>query len=433
MRSNNSFDLNRIDEETMEGPIVTSLLEDDFYKFPMGQFMWDHLQYRNAEVEWHFKNRTTNVLLANHVTEKGFMDQIDIMSKQFSLNRGEHKYLRGTNEYGKPMFTEKFLDHLCNFKVPTFKFKRTNDQQLDISWKDLSTTATYGETPVVKIVNVLFYRSILSKMRRLQREAVYAEGVKRLAEKMQVLKAHPNTRFSCFGNRRAFSPVWHEFVVSRIIEELGDQFVGTSKTSLAEKYNVTPMGTKAHELDMLAVALAFDGTKESIVNALRKVLNQWLNQYGNGLAIILADTYGTRFYLEEVLTDEIIRRLRGGRIDSMDPPEGILLHLDRFKRAGADLLESLFIPSDGLRHTDMIDISEQFSDKCRVSHGWGTHLTNDLGMPTLSIVCKPYSANGKYCVKLSDNVLKPTGNSGEIARYKNALGYNLHYEKKQDV
>jgi nicotinate phosphoribosyltransferase len=50
--------------------------------------------------------------------------------------------------------------------------------------------------------------------------------------------------------------------------------------------------------------------------------------------------------------------------------------------------------------------------------GWGTDLTNDLGLPANNIVMKAIAANGVGTVKLSDEQGKHTGSSDDIERYQ---------------
>ncbi|MFL6203967.1 MAG: nicotinate phosphoribosyltransferase, partial [Acidimicrobiales bacterium] len=63
-----------------------------------------------------------------------------------------------------------------------------------------------------------------------------------------------------------------------------------------------------------------------------------------------------------------------------------------------------------------------FGDRCDVSFGWGTNLTNDVGFATLSLVVKPDAVDGIPCVKISDDIAKATGDRAEIARYLALLG-----------
>jgi nicotinate phosphoribosyltransferase len=106
--------------------------------------------------------------------------------------------------------------------------------------------------------------------------------------------------------------------------------------------------------------------------------------------------------------------------------------ISAYERYGIGPKTKLFIPSDGLTIPVMIELTEHFSDRIKVSHGWGTNLTNDLFNDVwcgnlwygpLSIIVKPVEANGHGLVKLSDNLAKAIGRPDDIARYKLAAGY----------
>ena len=71
----------------------------------------------------------------------------------------------------------------------------------------------------------------------------------------------------------------------------------------------------------------------------------------------------------------------------------------------------------------MVKLYEHFHDRIKVTFGWGTNLTNDLGFPALSLVVKAVEANGNRLVKLSDNLAKATGDMDDIARFKSIFGY----------
>lgn len=424
MKTNLKFDLNRIDEETMEGPIVKTVIEDDFYKFPMGMFNWSHLEYRNAQVKWEFKNRKHDLLLAEYISEKDFYEQVGYLSNDFGIDQTAYFYLNGINIYGNRMFSDDYLESLRTIQFPKINFS-TNKGQIKINWEDENNVASHAEMPVIRIISGLFARSLLKKMSRLERESVYTEGTKRLWNKIQKLKENPHVSFSDFSNRRTPSGVLHEYIVVRTAEELGfgkdKQFRGTSKTSLAMKYGLDPIGTIAHQQYMQVTALMFDGTKESIARAQVWLHQEWFDQFGEGIALSLPDTYGTEFTLNS-LPDEMIRKLKGIRIDSMDPMKAIPIAQARFSGAGANYKEKLYIPSDELTIDKMIEISTKFRGEGIISHGIGGGFGNDFGLPKLSIVCKAVEINGKPCVKLSDNPEKAIGDPKEVRRYKQALG-----------
>ena len=56
--------------------------------------------------------------------------------------------------------------------------------------------------------------------------------------------------------------------------------------------------------------------------------------------------------------------------------------------------------------------------------GWGTNLTNDLGLDSLSIVVKAAEANGYGTVKLSDNPAKAMGSKEDVERFIRIFEYD---------
>ncbi|MCX6755030.1 MAG: hypothetical protein NT068_00615 [Candidatus Nomurabacteria bacterium] len=425
MKNNfSTLDFKALDHSMLEGPIVTSLLEDDFYKFSMGGLLHDFPEYGEQEMEWRFKCRT-KIPLGDYITEKDFMEQYEHVTKLHATKTELH-YLRGTNEYDTRMFSEGYLKHLTNLQIPNANFHVTNEKDLDIAVAKSWNHSMHAEMPILKIVNTLFYRTQLKKMSRMEREAIYAEGVRRLAETIMKIKAHSNVRFSDFGNRRAFGPVWHDYVVARCAEELGEQFLGTSNVALAAKYDLMPIGTCAHELSMGITATHFDGTKKSIEDSLLRLANMWWNKYGHGLSINLPDTYGTTFTLG-VMTEQMHRDWKGNRIDSKAPTVAIKELMAKYDSLGIDPATKMAIPSDGNTVDSMIEVADAFHNKMKVSFGFGTWLTNNMGLLQLSIVAKPWKIGKKYCVKVSDNRAKSIGEENEKGSYIKALDSNETY------
>ena len=64
-----------------------------------------------------------------------------------------------------------------------------------------------------------------------------------------------------------------------------------------------------------------------------------------------------------------------------------------------------------------------FLNKIISTYGWGTNLTNDLGLMALSLVIKLIMSNGYGTVKLSDNLNKATGKPDDVALFKEIFGY----------
>ena len=106
------------------------------------------------------------------------------------------------------------------------------------------------------------------------------------------------------------------------------------------------------------------------------------------------------------------------RIDSGDPMAVGELVLGWWRRNGEDPDGHSLVFSDALDLRDMSVLHDAFGDRAKVTFGWGTNLTNDLGFEPLSLVVKPDSVDGIPCVKLSGDLAKATGPRDEIERYK---------------
>ncbi|HAM69502.1 MAG TPA: nicotinate phosphoribosyltransferase, partial [Ruminococcus sp.] len=93
----------------------------------------------------------------------------------------------------------------------------------------------------LEIVNEVYFRM------QYDYEKLRKSAEARLDEKIRKLNDGTYTfRFAEFGCRRRLSREWEDVVVRRLCQET-DKCVGTSNVYLAMKYNVTPIGTYAHE------------------------------------------------------------------------------------------------------------------------------------------------------------------------------------------
>ncbi len=264
----------------------------------------------------------------------------------------------------------------------------------------------------------------MSQLSRFKRDLVFATGKTKLAQKIEVLKQQQSPiTFADFGARRRFSREWQYYVVKVLAEELPDQLLGTSNTKIAMDYGLLPIGTSAHEMDMVMSGI-MHGSEEEVRASHNQTLQDWWDQYGWGLSIALTDTYGTDFFFRD-MTPEQARNWKGLRQDSGDPFEFGEKAIRFYKSHGIDPGERLVIFSDGLDVTTIINLAAHFRGRIKVSFGWGTNLTNDLGFPTLSLVIKTVEANGYGLVKLSDNLAKAIGKPEDIERFKKIFGHTI--------
>ena len=404
-----------------EGPIISSLLDTDFYKFTMGQLIFR--SYPDVEVEFGLINRS-GAPLAKFIREEELRAELDQV-RELRFNNSELHYLRGTNEYGDRMFGEDYLQFLKNLQLPPYRLERAGDSY------HLSFTgpaATYWEIPALAVVNELYFRSQIDSQSRFDQDVTYAAGISRLQGKIGRLREYPEITFSDFGTRRRFSGAWHDYLVGVLAEELPNQFRGTSNVRLAMEHGLLPMGTSAHELPMVVAALAFakaDETQDSeeiLAGAQQEVLQGWWDLYGPGLSIALTDTFGSPFFFRTA-PEYVARDWKGTRQDSGSPFSYGEETIGWYTKYGVDPLSKLTVFSDQLDVRRMVDLHLAFRERLGHTFGLGTNLTNDVGFKPISIVIKALKANGRSTVKLSDNLAKAMGESKEVARYKRAVGY----------
>jgi nicotinate phosphoribosyltransferase len=404
-------------------PIIESLLDLDFYKFTMGQLVF--LKYRDVPVVYSLVNRTRKVRLAEFIDEGELREELDHV-RSLRLNNSELHYLRGTNEYGDRMFRESYLEFLRELSLPPYDLEEVDGSfrlQFDGEW----SRAIYWETVALSIVNELYNRSLMKPLSPFEKDLVFARGKMRLAEKIRVLRGRPEISFVDFGTRRRFSREWQHYVDRTLAEEMPHQFLGTSSTESAMLHGLVPMGTSAHELTMVMSGIMHD-SDDLIRASHNRVLKDWWELYGWGLSVAVTDTYGSEFFFRDVEPDQA-RAWKGLRHDSGDPFEFGEKAIRFYEELGIDPREKLLIFSDGLELPTILALSRRFHGRIKLSYGWGTNLTNDLGFDPISIVVKATEANGHRTVKLSDNLAKATGSREDIERFKRIFGHSHEREE----
>ena len=396
--------------------IIRSLLDLDFYKLTMCQFAF--LLHRNVQVRYAFKNRTIKVALSKIVDAAEVRHQIEMVRK-LRFRPEEIAYLRKSKYIPKGMFCEKFLKWLTNLALPEVTVEVVGDQ-LKIETKGPWPVVILWETLILSIVNELYYREMM-KRRGFSEADVFIEGLHRLVSKIDILRANSYITFIEFGTRRRFSHEWQELVIQVLKATVPGQLIGTSNVYFAMKFDLKPIGTFAHELDMVYSGI-YCGSDEELRGSHNRVLEDWWNLYGAPLSIALTDTFGSKFFFED-MTKEQAEKWKGLRQDSGDPIEFGEQAIKFYKSHGIDPMTKLIVFSDGLDVFTIVKLAEHFKGRINVTFGWGTNLTNDVGFDTLSLVVKAVEANGKPLVKLSDNLAKAMGPAKVVERFKRVFGY----------
>ncbi|MDG2473846.1 MAG: nicotinate phosphoribosyltransferase [Paracoccaceae bacterium] len=399
-------------------PIVRSLLDTDFYKILMNQFI-----YRNSkgvEVKFQLINRTKDVSLVDLISEEELRNQLD-QARMLRLSRGEATWLRGNHFYGNEMmFSPEYVSWFEEFTLPEYNLKKQNDNY-ELTFEGAWNEVSLWEIPALSIVSELRSRALLREMGKFELQVLYARAMTKLWEKIEKLKKLTNLRIADFGTRRRHSFLWQDWCIQAMNEGLGEKFLGTSNCLVAQRRELEAIGTNAHELPMIYSALT--DTDSELAAAPYEVLANWQKEYDGNLKIILPDTYGSENFFKNA--PDWLAQWTGVRIDSGNPILGAETALRWWSSKGEDTTKKLLIFSDGLDVNAIEMLYARFSSSARLSFGWGTMLTNDfrglginLEANPMSLVCKAVNANGRPTVKISDDFGKVLGQASDLNRYK---------------
>jgi len=405
-------------------PIIRSLLDTDFYKLLMLQLIWS--LHPDVQATFSLINRSRHVRLADIVDEGELRAQLD-HARTLSFSKKELIWLAGNTFYGETqMFKPGFIAWLADFRLPPYELTK-RDGQYELSFHGPWTHTTMWEIPALAIINELRTRAVLRGEGRFALDITYARAKAKLWEKVERLRKLDGLLISDFGTRRRHSFLWQRWCVEALKEGLGDAVLGTSNVLLAMDGDLEAIGTNAHELPMVAAALA--ETDEELRAAPYRVLDEWRRTYGGNLLVALPDAFGTRAFLADA--PDWVADWTGFRPDSAPPIEGGEEIIAWWKAKGRDPREKLLVFSDGMDIDSIEEAHRHFTGRVRMSFGWGTNLTNDFkgclpgggeALDPISLVCKVTDANGRPAVKLSDNPEKATGAPTEIARYLRVFG-----------
>ncbi len=433
-------------------PITRSLLDTDFYKLLMLQFIWKHFPTTHATFT--LLNRAREVRLGEIVDVERLRDQLE-ETRKLRFRKSELIWLAGNTFFGRRgIFEPAFLEWLeRDFRLSDYDLS-VRDGQLSLSFHGLWAETTMWEIYALSAIDELKSRASLKRLSEFELDILYARAKTRLWEKMERLRGVPRLSVSDFGTRRRHSFLWHEYVVIAMRDVLGASFAGSSNTYLAYKHDLEAMGTNGHELPMALAALANDD--EDLLTSQYRLLELWQKTYQGELLILLPDTFGTTQFLDQA--PEWVADWTGQRADSKDPYVAGDEYIAWLERRGRDPRRKRLIASDALdvkqilglhayfggtirngatpadfaRASDFLDESKWLPERrIRFSSGWGTYLTNDFRncnpqgdeeFDPVSLVCKLTQVEGRPTVKLSDNYSKAMGPAGEVERYRRVFG-----------
>ena len=433
-------------------PVIRSLLDTDFYKLLMLQFIWKH--FPKTQVEFSLFNRHPAVRIADIIHIEEFKVQLQHV-RGLHFRKSELVWLAGNTFYGRRgIFEPAFLEWLeKDFRLSDYQF-RVRDGQIELTFEGPWTATTMWELYALAILDELKTRAQLKTLSEFGLDILYARAKTKLWGKIERLRGVPGLSVADFGTRRRHSFLWQEYVVVAMAANLGSNFIGTSNAFLAHKHDLEAIGTNAHEIPMVMAALAKDDVE--LKASQYKMLELWQQTYEGALLVMLPDTFGTTQFLAHA--PEWVADWTGQRVDSKDPYIAGDEYIEWLRAKGRDPSEKLLIASDTLDVDAILGLQAYFGgtmakgvvpddfryasdfhdpkkwtadQRIRFSAGWGTLLTNDFrgcnpndgaGFDPIGLICKVSSVEGRPAVKLSDNYSKALGPPSEIERYRKVFG-----------
>jgi nicotinate phosphoribosyltransferase len=431
-------------------PVTRSLLDTDFYKLLMLQFIWKH--FPKTHVSFTVSSRSGGPI--DTFRHEELIAQLD-HARQLRFRKSELVWLAGNTFYGRRgIFEPGFLEWLeSDFRLSDYEISVGNGH-FHLSFDGLWTDTTMWELYSLSIINELRTRANLKRLREFGLDILYAKAKTKLWSKIERLRGVPHLSVADFGTRRRHSFLWQEYVIEAMAANLGRGFIGTSNAFLAHKHDLEAIGTNAHEIPMVLAALSPDDN--ALKESQYRVLEMWQQTYEGALRIMLPDTYGTTQFLEGA--PKWAADWTGQRIDSKDPFIAGDEYIEWLKARGRDPREKLIIASDALDVDEILGLHAYFGGtlargvtpadfqsaaefenprmwtpgpRIRFSAGWGTLLTNDFrgcdpaggfGFDPISLISKVSAVEGRPAVKLSDNYAKALGPAEEIERYRRVFG-----------
>ena len=393
-------------------PIVQSLLDTDLYKFNMDQVIFH--KHTNLTGEYYFKCRNAGVVFTREMLEE-INAQIDHLCS-LRFRREELDYLRSIR-FIKPDYVE-FL----RLWRPIRDYVETGlspEGELSIVVRGPLFSAMQFEIFLLEIVNEVYFRM------RYDYETLRKSAEERLDAKIRAFNERRYTfTFAEFGCRRRLSREWEDVVVRRLATETKN-CVGTSNVYLAMKYNLTPIGTYAHEYVQM-----YQGIDEiPLAYTNHYALEDWYEEYKGDNGTALTDTITTDLFLLD-FNRSMVNNFTGVRHDSGDPyawGEKIIAH---YRSYGVDPRTKLLLFSDSLDFDKAQALYDYFRDRAKVSFGIGTFCSNDTCEKALNIVIKLQTVNGRAVAKLSDAPGKAMCRDEQYLEYlKRSVDFRIDREK----
>ena len=393
-------------------PIVLSLLDTDLYKFNMNQVIFH--KHTDLIGEYYFKCRNEGIVFTGEMFEE-INAQIDWLCS-LTFRQEELDYLRNIRFIKNDYVEFLRLWHPIRDYVST---SLSDDGALSIIVRGPLFSAMQFEIYLLEIVNEVYFRM------QYDYDRLAASARERLDRKIADFRSgRYNFSFAEFGCRRRLSRAWEDEAISRLSQELPN-CVGTSNVWLAMRYNMTPIGTYAHEFVQMYQGI--DNIPLAYTN--HYAMQDWYNEYQGDNGTALTDTITTDLFLMD-FNRAMVNNYTGVRHDSGDPYEWGEKIIRHYQKYGVDPKTKLLLFSDSLDFDRAEALYQYFKDRTKVSFGIGTFVTNDTEAEPLNIVIKLQYVNGRPVAKLSDSKGKVMCQDENYLQYlESSVRFRLQREK----
>ncbi|MDE5810673.1 MAG: nicotinate phosphoribosyltransferase [Muribaculaceae bacterium] len=391
--------------------IINHFTDDDLYKFTMCCAVVQN--YPRAQVRYTFNDR------ASTVYPDGFAEELRAQIKMLEkvvITDEEIDFMKRRCPY----IPQWFYHYLRGYRYDSrwVSVEQDADGHLHIGFEGSWSDTILLEVKVLAIISELYYM-MTGLDRQFDYDAYYERSMLKATRLIE-----GGCIFSEFGTRRRASFQAQDSAVRAMKECKASgtgRFAGTSNVYFAMKYDLTPIGTMAHEL-VCAIAGMY-GPQQANHIAMRA----WSNTYRGALGTFLYDTYGwNNFSLN--FSEDFANMFKGLRVDSGDNYDQLNKIVDKYRSLKIDPQTKQVVFSNALDVDRAIALNAYAIDKCQPSFGIGTHFTNDFpGIEPRNIVIKltavkiteswPFS---ETC-KLSEDLGKHQGDPATVDTFKHLL------------
>ena len=399
--------------------IITHFTDDDLYKFTMCCAVIDN--FPRAQVKYSFKDRDNTQYPDGF--DKLVMEQVKYL-ENVVITDEEIAFMRRKCNY----IPEWFYPYLKGFRYDSSWVKTWLDDErhLHIEFEGAWSDTILLEVKVLAIISELYY--IVTGQDKVDYDDYYSKSYNK-AERL--LSA--GCVYTDFGTRRRLSLEAEDVMVKAMKDyyeskKWKGKFVGTSNVWLAMKYDLTPVGTMAHEF-VCAIGGMYG---PQMANHL--AMESWRNTFRGALGTYLYDSFGWDIFSLN-FSEDFANLFKGLRIDSGDNRKELQRIVEKYKSLGVDPKTKQVIFSNALNTDEAIEVQQYAEKYVQPSFGIGTHFTNDFkGVKPMNIVIKLVAAKiteawpyyNETC-KLSEDEEKHIGETAVIKRFQDAI----HWKERE--